>query len=127
MLRLLIDINLSHKLADRLREVGYNCQHWKEVGVPTAPDTELSRWAKQNNAVVITRDLGFSNILVATRFNAPSVIQVRCNDSHSASLFPVILQALRQSEEQLHQGALVVVTENRLRIRTLPLIIDKPK
>ena len=121
MLKLLIDMNLSSKLADRLREAGYDCHHWKEIGASNAPDTELFDWAKQNGAVVITRDLGFSAILAATQFDAPSVVQVRCEDSHSVPVFPIIFQALQQSEERLRQGALVVVTENRLRIRTLPL------
>ena len=55
------------------------------------------------------------------------IVQVRCVDSHSKSAFPIILQALQQCEERLRQGALVVVSENRLRVRTLPLQIDKPK
>jgi hypothetical protein len=46
---------------------------------------------------------------------------VRYNDSFSTLVFPIILQALWQTEEQLRQGALVVVTESRLRIRMLPL------
>jgi predicted nuclease of predicted toxin-antitoxin system len=125
MLKLLIDMNLSNKLAIRLRELGYECKHWKEIGDPKAPDTELFDWAKRNGAVVITRDIGFGGILAATQFDAPSVMQIRCDDSHSNSVFPIIVQALQQTEEQLCQGALVVVTENRLRIRTLPLKVDK--
>jgi predicted nuclease of predicted toxin-antitoxin system len=127
MLTLLVDVNLSSKLAVRLREAGYDCQHWKEIGDPKAPDAELFDWAKRNRAVVITRDLGFSGILAATQFDAPSVVQVRCDDSYSTLVFPTILQALQQSEEQLRRGALVVVTENRLRIRTLPLETNKTK
>ena len=122
MLKLLVDMNLSSKLADRLCEAGYDCRHWKEVGDPKAPDTELFDWAKRNGAVVITRDIGFGDILAATNFNTPSVLLVRSKDSHSALVFPMILQALQQAEEQLRLGALVVVTENRLRIRRLPLI-----
>ena len=127
MLKLLVDMNLSSKLAERLRGTGYDCRHWKEVGDPRAPDTELFDWAKHNSAVVITRDLGFGDILAATQFDSPSVVLIRCDESHSALVFPVILQALRQSEMQLRQGALVVVTENRLRIRMLPLKTDKTK
>jgi len=125
MLKLLIDMNLSDKLVAHLREAGFDCHHWKEVGDPRAPDTELFDWAKHNNTVVITRDLGFGAILAATQFDAPSVIQVRCENSHSSSAFPVILQALQQSEEHLQRGALVVVSENRLRVRRLPLKTDK--
>ena len=121
MLKLLVDMNLSSRLADRLCEAGYDCRHWKEVGDPKAPDTELFDWAKRNRAVVMTRDIGFGDILAATNFNAPSVLLVRSKDSHSALVFPILLQALRQTEAQLQQGALVVVTENRLRIRLLPI------
>ena len=91
MLKLLIDMNLSDKLVEHLRGAGFDCQHWKEVGDPKAPDTELFDWAKRNDVVVVTRDLGFGSILAATQFNAPSVVQVRCEDSHSKSAFPIIL------------------------------------
>lgn len=154
MLKLLVDMNLSEKLADRLRESGYDCCHWKEIGDAKAPDAELFDWAKRSNMVIITRDIGFGGILTAIQgihlneaymhtgtvrstseshpprrmffFKVPppnnviSVVQVRCNDSFSVLLCPIILQALRQSEEQLRRGALVVVTENRMQIRTLP-------
>lgn len=126
-MKLLVDMNLSSKLADRLREAGYDCRHWKETGDPKAPDTELFNWAKRNGAIVVTRDIGFGDILAASNFDAPSVLLVRCNDSFSALVFPIILQALRQAEEQLRQGAMVVVTENRLRIRMLPLKPDGTK
>jgi len=122
MLKLLVDMNLSDKLVGRLRDSGFDCQHWKEVGNPKAPDTELFDWARAHNAVVITRDLGFGRILAATQFDAPSVVQVRSEDSHSTSAFPIILRALQQCEDPLRRGALVVVTENRLRIRTLPFV-----
>ena len=124
MLKLLVDMNLSNKLADRLRKAGYDCRHWKEVGNSKAPDRELFDWAKRNGAVVITRDIGFSNILAATNFDAPSVVLDRSTDSFSASVFSIILRALQQADEQLRQGAMVVVTENRLRIRMLPLKQD---
>ena len=125
MLKLLIDMNLSDKLVSHLSEAGFAPRHWKTVGDPSAPDTELFNWAKRNSAVVITRDLGFGAILAATQFDAPSVVQVRCEDSHSSAAFPIILQALQQCEEHLRQGALVVVAENRLRIRMLPLKTNK--
>jgi predicted nuclease of predicted toxin-antitoxin system len=121
MLKLPIDMNLSSKLADRLCEAEYDCRHWKAIGDPKAPDPELFDWAKRNDAVVITRDIGFGSILAASNFDAPSIMLIRCSDSFSAGVFPIVLQALRQTEEQLRQGAIVVVSENRLRIRMLPL------
>jgi predicted nuclease of predicted toxin-antitoxin system len=124
MLKLLVDMNLSSKLADRLCESGYDCRHWKEVGNPQAPDTELFDWARRNGAVVITRDIGFGNILAITNFDTPSVMLIRSRDSFSVLVFPMVIQALKQTEEQLRQGALVVVTENRLRIRMLPFKPD---
>jgi len=120
-------MNLSSKLAERLRNAGYDCRHWKEVGDKKAPDTELFDWAKRNGAVVITRDIGFGDILAATNSNAPSVLLDRSDDSYSAMVFPIILRALQQVEEQLQQGAMVVVKENRLRIRMLPLKSEEPK
>jgi len=52
---------------------------------------------------------------------APSVVQMRTGDVSPESMLGQIVNALRQSEADLAQGALVTIEPARHRIRLLPL------
>jgi predicted nuclease of predicted toxin-antitoxin system len=78
-------------------------------------------YARQNGCVVLTHDLDFSAMLAAARAAAPSVVQVRAQDTLSAQFWNVVVVALRQFEVELTSGAIVVVDQLRARARVLPL------
>jgi len=119
--KILVDMNLSPLWCGALRDNGYEAIHWSDVGNPAAPDTELMAYAKQQGYVVLTHDLDFSAILAATQAQAPSVIQVRTQDVLSERFRALLIGALRQFDEQLAAGAIIVVDEIRARARLLPL------
>jgi predicted nuclease of predicted toxin-antitoxin system len=78
-------------------------------------------WAKANGYVVFTHDLDFGMMLALTHDTGPSVIQVRAQNVLPGHLGPIVVAALRQYEESLANGALLVVEEGRNRVRILPL------
>jgi predicted nuclease of predicted toxin-antitoxin system len=89
------------------------------VGEPTAPDTILMEWAKSNGYIVFTHDLDFGSILAATQAEAPSVIQVRIQDTFPEVLVNTIIAVLKQFEPQLRAGALITIDNNKSRVRIL--------
>lgn len=66
-------------------------------------------------------DLDFSAILAATGAKAPSVIQVLAQDVLSERFQNIVIDALRQFEDVLVSGALVVIDASRSKARVLPL------
>ena len=70
---------------------------------------------------MFTHDLDFSAILAATQARAPSVIQLRTQDVLPTILADATIAAIRQFEQMLVQGALVVVNPNKARARILPI------
>jgi len=71
--------------------------------------------------VVLTHDLDFSAILTATQGRKPSVVQIRAKDVSPDVIGLQVIDALKQMESELEEGALLSVDPNRTRLRVLPL------
>jgi predicted nuclease of predicted toxin-antitoxin system len=79
------------------------------------------QWAQKNNYVIFTHDLDFGALLAATAGNAPSVLQVRTQDVFPENVAPLVINAFRQFQNELMQGALISVDAQRSRVRILPI------
>jgi predicted nuclease of predicted toxin-antitoxin system len=123
-MKILIDMNLSPDWCQALSQFGIESIHWSNVGEPTAPDKILMEWAKSNGYIVFTHDLDFGSILAATQANAPSVIQVRVQDTFPEVLIDTVVAVLKQFEPQLLAGALITIDKNKSRVRILPIGTD---
>jgi predicted nuclease of predicted toxin-antitoxin system len=120
-MKILLDMNLSPMWVRVLERHGWEAVHWLEVGDPRATDRAVMDWAREHGYVVITHDLDFGAMLAATRAEGPSVIQVRTQDVLPAHLEAVLVGILKEHEAVIEAGALVVVEEDRARVRVLPL------
>ena len=120
-MRFLIDMNLSPLWVSFLAEHGFESVHWSNVGLPSAPDTEIMDYAARNQMIVFTHDLDFGALLADRKSTRPSVIQFRTQDVLPAAIGDTVVRAVHASRSQLDRGALVTVEPNRLRIRVLPI------
>jgi predicted nuclease of predicted toxin-antitoxin system len=120
-LRVVVDRNLSPRLAASLGETGWAAEHWSEVGDRRATDEAILTWARANGAVVVTHDLDFGAILAATGLDSPSVVKFRTQNVLAEALLDRLRDVLRQHETVLERGALVTVDRRSNRLRVLPL------
>jgi predicted nuclease of predicted toxin-antitoxin system len=120
-MKLLIDMNLSPRLAGLLAEAGFPATHWSELGPVDAGDPEIMSYAKAHDLVVLTHDLDYSAILAATGADKPSVVQVRAADLTPELLATPIIAGLMQCRQALADGALLTINPARMRLRLLPL------
>ena len=120
-MKILLDMNLSPSWIPVLTCAGFETVHWSTVGKQNAPDSELMLWAKQNDHVVFTHDLDFGDILASTKAAAPSVIQIRDQNIHPKHASTTMISALKQFQSQLESGALIVIDQNKVRARILPI------
>lgn len=88
-----------------------------------APDIELFRLAATEDRVVLSEDTDFGTLLaLTTEVLLPSVVLFRRMPSRrSGPLFEALSAHLPLVETDLRAGAIVVITQERLRIRRLPL------
>ncbi|HZF38861.1 MAG TPA: DUF5615 family PIN-like protein [Blastocatellia bacterium] len=59
-MNLLIDENMPRSLAGELSTLGFNVQDARDIGLPGRPDDEILRMAATMDAIIITRDRGFT-------------------------------------------------------------------
>ncbi len=86
-----------------------------------APDSEVLRWAREKNCIVLTHDLDFGVLLSMTAKAGPSVIQVRTQDVTPEATGSLVLAALNKHKEALERGALLSIQGQTSRVRVLPI------
>ena len=120
-LKILVDMNLSPDWVPLLQNAGWSAMHWSAVGDPKAADRKIMDWAKANGYMVFTHDLDFGTTLALTHKTDPSILQVRGQDVLPDHIGNSVIAALAQHQTDLESGALVVVDENKNRVRILPM------
>jgi predicted nuclease of predicted toxin-antitoxin system len=83
--RFLVDAQLPPALALLLDEHGHVAEHVIDIGPVDIPDRELWRYALEHQAVIVTKDEDFANML-ATGVDAPAVVWIRVGNTRRASL-----------------------------------------
>jgi predicted nuclease of predicted toxin-antitoxin system len=120
-MRFLADVGVSVSTAEMLRQRGHEVLHLSEVSLHRLPDDEILVLARDESRVVLTLDLDFGDLLAAGAHRLPSVILFRLRDQTPRSVNPRLLALLSEREEDLVAGALVIVEDNRYRLRRLPI------
>ena len=64
-MKILLDMNLSPALVQKLSSLTHTSIHWSEVGDARASDREIMAWAAENGYTVLTHDLDFGALLAA--------------------------------------------------------------
>jgi predicted nuclease of predicted toxin-antitoxin system len=114
-------MNLSPRWTEFFADLGIEAAHWSDLGTGNAPDAEIMAFAKTHDHVVFTHDLDFSAILAATDGGKPSVVQLRSEDVSPEAVGQAVVDAVRQTADELDRGALLTVEPSRMRLRLLPL------
>jgi predicted nuclease of predicted toxin-antitoxin system len=120
-MKLVVDMNLSPKWVPLFGNAGWQAIHWSGVGPARTIDPDILAWAKANGYVVFTQDLDFGGHLMVSQAVAPSVVLLRCQDTRPAAIGTRVIGVLRQFEGLLQAGALLVIEDQRVRLRPLPL------
>lgn len=124
-MKFLIDQNRSPRLAALLRAGGHDAVHTLELGLERAEDDALLKLAAEQQRAVVTGDTDFGALLALLRIRSPSVILFRSRRTPQASdQAQLILDHLDDLADDLDAGAVVVITDDRIRVRRLPLLHD---
>lgn len=120
-MRFLIDECLSTRVGLYFAAAGHDVTHVTDCDLAGAPDEQVLAKAVAEDRVLLSADTDFGEILARSGAETPSVMLFRRSDRSAASLGSVLVANLADVEGDLVKGAFVVITEERMRIRPLPL------
>lgn len=123
-MRFLVDNAISPVVAKGLKNLGHGAVHVRDYNLQAAEDWVLFERAEIENRIIISADTDFAFLLAARRVSSPSVILFR-KGSERNPLRQIDLLQLNLTETinaQLETGSILIIEENRIRIRALPLL-----
>lgn len=124
-MRLLIDQNRSPRLAAILRDHGHDAVHTLELGLERAEDVDLLLLAEREDRIIVSADTDFGTLLALSGGTRPSVILFRSRNALTADQHAEpILDNLDDITPDLVEGAVIVISDDRIRIRRLPFLHD---
>ena len=120
-MRLLIDANLSPRVALRLNEAGHDAVHVYEIGLADASDQEILERASADGRIIVSSDSDFSAVLARYGRSEPSFVLLRhANDLGVDEHAELLVVGLPAVEAELLSGAVVTFARGRVRSRRLP-------
>jgi predicted nuclease of predicted toxin-antitoxin system len=120
--KFLLDQNVSPALVGLLADADHLAEHVRDLGMREAPDDVVLAAARDAEAVLISSDTDFGELLARSNANEPSVILLRRQEGRRASeIASLIVANLQAVADDLASGAIVVLDDDRVRIRSLPL------
>lgn len=124
-MRLLVDANLSPKIAAMLRAGGHDAVHVADIGLLGASDETILAHARDSGQVIVSADADFGELLAVSRATQPSVVLLRSADHLTPDQQAALLTAnLPVVAAELAAGAVVSIARGRLRVRPLPVRRD---
>jgi predicted nuclease of predicted toxin-antitoxin system len=122
-MKFLLDENVSYRVAPHLKVAGHDVVHVGDIGLTSADDSVILARAREDRRVIVSGDHDFVQMLFASGDVQPSLVLVReVEFLTSAQLAELLLAALSAGlEEPLAEGAVAVLTPDRVRVRPLPL------
>jgi predicted nuclease of predicted toxin-antitoxin system len=120
-MRLILDEGVPLRAAAILRQQQVEARYILELGMGGASDQAILDRARLDDAVVVTLDADFHQILALSGANQPLVIRVRVEGLQAQPFANLLLQVSEQVGEDLRAGVAVSVGDRRIRLRKLPL------
>jgi predicted nuclease of predicted toxin-antitoxin system len=104
-----------------LADAGIVAEHVGELGMARATDNEILKLARDRDAVVVTLDAEFHQLLAASRATSPSVVRIRIKGLKGDQLAAILFQVIAAANDLLTTGVVASVTPGRVRFRALPI------
>lgn len=118
-MKIVADEGIERPVVLRLRAEEHQVIHIAEIA-PGSTDPEVLELANQEEALLITYDKDFGDLIFYRRYHSRGVILLRLPDSLSSlEKADVVIDVIREKREELFQSFTVVTLSKRRTIRLL--------
>lgn len=121
-MKVLVDESLSARVGRLLAIAGHDALHVGDIGLLGALDEVVMEAANAEDRVLVAADTDFGELLAIGAYRKPSVVLMRRSPHAVEDQVGLLLRCLDAVGEELATGAIVVLTPNRLRMRSLPIV-----
>lgn len=120
-MRFLLDMGVSRTVSKWLKETGHESVHLLDERLETLEDSDIIKKAIDEKRIILTFDLDFGDILAISQGLAPSLITFRLSNQTPDNVIKHLSFLLENYTQKLEESVIVVVEENKYRIRNLPI------
>lgn len=121
-MRFLVDECVSPLVGERLAAAGHDAVHVHSAGLTGQPDPVVLDAAAADHRVLVTLDTDFGALIAHLHSDLPSVVLFRGEVARQpATQAELLLANLDQFAEDVSEGAVVVIGDDRVRVRRLPI------
>lgn len=120
-MKFLADMGVSLKTVEALRNASHDIVHLRDIGWQKKPDKEIIERARIEERVLLTFDLDFGTLLASSKDQWPSTVIFRLSDQTPDSVTKKLLTIMESQSEFLNEGCIIIVEDNKFRVRKLPL------
>ena len=120
-MKILADMHISPVPVHFLQTLGYDTIRVNEIMPSNSSDRKIVEAAKKEDRVIITQDLDFSQIISFSGEKIPALISLRLSSSRIEIINKRLEKVLPMIESDIEKGSIVVVEDNRIRSRHLPI------
>jgi predicted nuclease of predicted toxin-antitoxin system len=120
-MRILTDEGVSKSTVKILQELGQTVVRVQELQLEGAGDRMILERSRAENFVLVTHDLDYNEMLAASGARLPSVVTIRFRFANPDVLRQQLQRVMTIHAPALESGAIIVVSETRIRVRPLPI------
>ena len=117
MLKFLVDESTGDKLAEALKDNGYDALYCGKL-LPGKPDEEIIKKANDEKRVLITNDKDFGEVVFRLKAVSSGVILLRLKNDKPDNRIRNVLTIIKELKINLNKN-FIVVSEDKIRIRKI--------
>ncbi|MBS3816887.1 MAG: DUF5615 family PIN-like protein [Candidatus Thermoplasmatota archaeon] len=115
-----LDENMPNSSVDMLKDLGYEVGHARTSGLKGATDDEISKYAKDQKAILVSRDLDFGNVLWYPEGSHHGLLLLRLPHDFTAEQITQKLEKfLKEIEVEKLAGHITILELGRYRVREI--------
>ncbi len=120
-MKILADMHISPHTVVFLRTQGHDAIRVNEILPSDSSDRTIVETARKEGRTVLTQDLDFSEIISLSRLSTPSLISLRLSSSRVEFVNSRLEKILPRISTDVAKGSIIVVEDERIRVRDLPI------
>jgi predicted nuclease of predicted toxin-antitoxin system len=118
MIKFLLDEDLPRSTAKVLRDQGYEVVEVRDTHLRAKPDSDIFKFAQEQNIIILTADMGFSSTRRFPPGTHSGIVVVHFpNEVSNDTVNSTLAAALETVEDSDFTGSLIIIEPGRMRMR----------